>query len=142
MLPQYIDDALAQMENLDWSRYSDLTDVSSGAIKAAAYVRWLLGDTEVDQGEIIVLLRRFYGFFSDESSLASAEDDTRAFMDKADELKLGAFVLDTLNREVAKTVINRYRGEGWLVGELKNLGSEFFVEASEEGFYVFTDGRT
>lgn len=134
----FVEATLEAMADTDWSRFSDLADASSGDLKAAAVALWMNGQRRPDTDAMISMLRRRYGSFSDYGALASAEKDTQIFMDKAEELKLGSFLLDQLNEAVAVAVARRYRSKGWIVVDLNSLEKEGPALADgEEGLYVF-----
>lgn len=134
----YVNDVLNLMSESDWSRYPELADVNEGDMQAAALTLWDQGVHTPSAEKMIVRLHNRYGYFSDENALAHAEEDTVRFLDQADELKLGAAVLDRISHEVAQSLVRRYRARGWFVVDLINPAAGVEVKPEYEGFYIFT----
>jgi len=132
----YLERTSELLAGSDASRHGDW---DSGTIKAAALALYRSDEKTPDSDLMIAMLKNHYGSFSDESAMASGEDNTRRFMDRADEFKFTSGLLDRLNTELTWHSIAAYKERGWHVVELKRqMGFE--VTAREEGFYIFTDG--
>lgn len=125
-------------QELEGSDREGFEEFDQGIIQAAAYSLWLDGSRTPDLDALRSRVDLFEGYCCDESSLANSEKDTQTFMDKADDMKLGAFILDVLNKGVAQHLIERRRAAGGRVVELRNEESKFFVTPQDEGFYLFT----
>lgn len=146
---QYVEDTIELMADTDWSRHTALQDASTGDIKAAAVALWqAAGEDKPDAPDadaMVLMLKNRYAFFSDESAMANGEDDTRRFMDRADDLKLSSGLLNLLNTEISYRLADRYRDKGWHVVDLSRglpdpAGAVYGVVSSDEqGFYIFTN---
>lgn len=138
---QYMKDTLDLMADTDWSAHVDLQDASSGDLKAAATALWLSGEQQPSGDMMIAILKNRYGYFSDDSALANAEDDTRRFMDRADMFKLSHGLTERLNKEMSYYVVRYYENKGWTVIDLgRSLPEPVPLESHEYGTYIFTDG--
>lgn len=134
----YVNQAKRLMEEdgVDWSSYQEFQEADSGTLTAAIVALHQFGVEKPNGHHIRNVLANFYGYHSDESAMASGEKDTQAFMDKADELRLGAFALDMLNKAVSDAVVRRYEKQGWTVVDLERELPD--VAPAQSGFYIFT----
>ena len=138
---KFMEDTLELMADTDWSRHSDLEDAFSGHLKAAATALWLSGERQPNADSMISMLKNRYGYFSDDSALANAEDNTRRFMDRADTFGFSHGLTERLNKEMAWHVVNYYEKKGWTVIDLgRSLPEPVELKDHEYGTYIFTDG--
>jgi hypothetical protein len=148
-ISEYVQATIDLMADTDWSRYTELQDASTGDIKAAAVALWNAAGEDKpeapDADAMIRMLKNRYACFSDYSAMANGEDDTRRFMDRADEFNLTSGLMDRLNTEISHRLMDRYRDKKWHVVDLSRGlpdGPQLVygvVESDEEGFYIFTN---